>query len=114
MASVVGGIASQEAVKVTVVGCYGCLDDLLSGGTLKNAIASVRFFCLTASTAQGLGFAATARRLTPSNQTRPNPTPPDPTPATFVCAQAITRQYTPLDNTIVYNGLAGVIGRYEL
>ncbi|CAM9212267.1 unnamed protein product [Hapterophycus canaliculatus] len=28
--------------------------------------------------------------------------------------KAITRQYTPLDNTIVYNGLAGVIGRYEL
>ncbi|CAN0198433.1 unnamed protein product, partial [Ectocarpus sp. 12 AP-2014] len=28
--------------------------------------------------------------------------------------KAITRQYTPLDNTLVYNGLAGVIGRYEL
>ncbi|CAM9513780.1 unnamed protein product [Pylaiella littoralis] len=28
--------------------------------------------------------------------------------------KAITRQYTPLDNTIVYNGLAGVVGRYEL
>lgn len=28
--------------------------------------------------------------------------------------QAVTRQYTPMDNTIVYNGLAGLIGRYEL
>lgn len=28
--------------------------------------------------------------------------------------QAVTRQYTPVDNTIVYNGLTGVIGRYEL
>eukprot|EP00903_Cladosiphon_okamuranus_P005691 g5653.t1 len=28
--------------------------------------------------------------------------------------KAVTRQYTPLDNTIVYNGLTGVIGRYEL
>lgn len=28
--------------------------------------------------------------------------------------QAITHQYTPLNNTIIYNGLAGTIGRYEL
>lgn len=32
----------------------------------------------------------------------------------LLLSQAITRQYTPFDNTIVYNGLTGVIGRYEL
>ncbi|CAN0034095.1 unnamed protein product, partial [Choristocarpus tenellus] len=28
--------------------------------------------------------------------------------------KAITRQYTPVNNTVIFNGLASVIGRYEL